>query len=142
MDRALLTLVIVVAGAGCAGSENHPTLATRTSLEGGVVNVTGDTDLPDGAQLEVGAWPGCLGADASPDTVDHVQATVANGAFDASLTPDLQPHADDVTVSVTFVPGDAATADRYGQFGEKMSGEGVFEDIGLHLYRVTVCHRR
>jgi hypothetical protein len=134
----LSILILVATLAGCIATENHPAIAIEAASGAGGVEVTGTTDLPDGAAIEIAAWPGCPGTDADPDAVAHSQLSVQDGGFDGVLS--LRPAAEgDVSVSVTFVPGDIATQDRYGLNGEKLSGDGVFEDVGLRLYRRTIC---
>jgi len=133
----VMSLTAVVALAGCFTAPNHPTIEIEMTREGGDVVVTGTTDLPDGAVVEVAAWPGCPGADAPVQSVDRRDLTVSEGAFKVSLRPGGD-HGTPMSVRVVFVPGDSTAAD-YGEYGEKMAGDGVFEDVGLHLYGVSIC---
>ena len=137
--RACIAVLLLVWGltvAGCLQAPVHPAIALEVSRHNDAIQVEGTTDLPDGALVEVVAWPGCSTDPVVATDPQLVQATVHAGTFVASLDWSTS---DPGTVTGTFVPGDEGTIDIYGDHGQKMSGDGVYEDVGLHVYRVKSC---
>lgn len=116
--------------------DTHITASPR--LDGHNANVTGETNLPDGAVI---AYSFFVPDSADATSVDGT-ATVQGGRFavsaDLSKLPAGQPSVDltfgvgwdvDQPLNVVLV---------YGPYGERLAGDQVWSDSGDNLLEVTV----
>lgn len=140
MGVILLLGALGLSSGGCSASPAHPTIEVTVTRGSDSVVVEGTTDLPDGVVLEVSAWPNCPGTLSDADGQDFTEAVVMHGAFQSAVHPQAAAGSP-ISVKVMFVPASQSgdVLERYGTNGERMSGDGVYEDIGHKVYAVSVC---
>ena len=140
--RAAAAAVLAVAGCGLAGCAERAgplaepvELTVRHRSEWRVLWLEGETNLPDGAHLNyrvtheaanstpVAEWP-------ATNLMDAGRSAVKDGAYWARINTFNWP-AGTVRVVVQFPlpPQPPAVAERYGELGERLSGEHV-TDVG------------
>ncbi len=111
-------------------SGTDPQLCLNAQISRRTLFVSGSTSLPDGAIIQVSAEDFGTGANEHWVT-DTVAVTVANGSFGRSF--DLSTWgAGTVTVTALFEVGPEQPAellDRYGAYGERLSGPEVVLDL-------------
>lgn len=111
-------------------SGTDPQLCLNAQISRRTLFVSGSASLPDGAIIQVSAEDFGTGANQHWVT-DTVAVTVANGSFGRSF--DLSTWgAGTVTVTALFEVGPGQPAelfDRYGAYGERLSGPEVVLDL-------------
>lgn len=151
--------VLTVLVAGCApasdsdatgGAERTVALTIRHRSEWRVLWVEGDTDLPDGAYVNYRVthelartspledWP-------ATNLIESGRGAVKDGAYWAKINT-LRWPSGTVRILVQFPlpPQPQAVVDRYGEFGEHLTGAHVTELNGMKAVEVehTFEHQR
>lgn len=115
--------LLAIALAGCQPPETRLEI-NLTPLPNDQVKVSGETSLPDGAQLNVS-----LKRPDSEETLVTDLPVVKTGHFDSVLNPKTQLPAGTYTVLVEFSPKAFAWSDKVkpavGENGEKLGGPWV-----------------
>lgn len=108
------------------------TMGITTSLDARVLTVSGATSLSDGALVDCEIWHESEDLGLGPGDHDvYVQSVVVSGTFVCRADLTGWPSGS-VRTDARFVPyGDGQPLDvrhRYGDYGEHLSGAGVFQD--------------
>lgn len=150
MRISSVTLLIAFTGFGCSTARDLDSQATETvsitvnhRLQRGTLWIEGTTDLPTGAELTytvrhemantvpVDEWP-------ATNLVESGRAVVQDGQFWGRGSTNNWP-AGQVTVLIQFPlpPQPEEVIARYGEFGEKLTGENVVDVGGVKAVEVT-----
>ncbi len=128
-------LAVIVGSVACTGT--HAAIATMTvipRISGSTLNVSGDTDLPDGSRIQYQIWPGDLQTSEAVvlGSLVNGELVVQKGQFAKSVdVRSWPPGAIHVWVAFDPVPDQPqAVIDRFGSDGHLLTGPDVVDNYG------------
>ena len=148
--RGCLCISLAGVVAACAPAEPGPeqpddqgtesvALTVETRSEWRVLWVEGETDLPDGAEVQYRAshalartapaseWP-------AANLIASGRATVQDGTYWAQINTLNWPRGEvRVVVQFPVPPQPSSVVERYGEFGERLTGENVSDLDGVKV---------